>query len=193
MPTTSLFGTKVVDGGLGWQSVFAVATGRSVPGDGPLHVAGRLPLQHQPDPRGDDALQRPGARDHHEHAHAGCLVSGDRERHRSRSPGCTASATRSRARSSRSPDSSVRLDAQVDTLWVGVNIKFGGMKRKGPRTRRPGARTTSRRRRTGPIPSCRRYPTRMQSRARRPIRAEVPACHRLASRVPRRPRPRYPE
>src|SRR3954454_18034679 len=26
------------------------------------------------------------------------------------------------------PGSSVRLDAQVDTLWAGVNIKFGGSK-----------------------------------------------------------------
>jgi len=30
------------------------------------------------------------------------------------------------------PGSSVRLDAQLDTLWAGVNIKFGGSKRKGP-------------------------------------------------------------
>ena len=29
------------------------------------------------------------------------------------------------------PGSSVRLDAQVDTLWAGVNVKFGGHKRKG--------------------------------------------------------------
>src|SRR5262249_23584362 len=30
------------------------------------------------------------------------------------------------------PHSSVRLDAQVDTLWAGFNVKFGGSKRKGP-------------------------------------------------------------
>jgi Outer membrane protein transport protein (OMPP1/FadL/TodX) len=30
------------------------------------------------------------------------------------------------------PGSSVRLDAQVDTIWAGVNIKFGGLKQKGP-------------------------------------------------------------
>ena len=30
------------------------------------------------------------------------------------------------------PGSSVRLDAQLDTLWAGVNVKFGGPKRKGP-------------------------------------------------------------
>ena len=30
------------------------------------------------------------------------------------------------------PGTSVRLDAQLDTLWAGVNIKFGGLKRKGP-------------------------------------------------------------
>jgi hypothetical protein len=30
------------------------------------------------------------------------------------------------------PGSSVRLDAQLDSLWAGVNIKFGGSKRKGP-------------------------------------------------------------
>jgi hypothetical protein len=30
------------------------------------------------------------------------------------------------------PSSSVRLDAQLDTLWAGVNIKFGGLKRKVP-------------------------------------------------------------
>ena len=29
------------------------------------------------------------------------------------------------------PGSSVRLDAQADTLWFGVNVKFGGSKRKG--------------------------------------------------------------
>ncbi len=27
------------------------------------------------------------------------------------------------------PHTSVRLDAQLDTLWAGVNIKFGGSKR----------------------------------------------------------------
>jgi hypothetical protein len=30
------------------------------------------------------------------------------------------------------PNSSVRLDAQVDTLWAGFNVKFGGSKRKVP-------------------------------------------------------------
>jgi hypothetical protein len=29
------------------------------------------------------------------------------------------------------PNSTVRLDAQVDTLWAGFNIKFGGRKRNG--------------------------------------------------------------
>jgi hypothetical protein len=32
------------------------------------------------------------------------------------------------------PGSSVRLDAQLNQLWAGVNIKFGGSKRKGPAT-----------------------------------------------------------
>jgi hypothetical protein len=30
------------------------------------------------------------------------------------------------------PHSSFRLDVQLDTLWAGVNIKFGGLKQKGP-------------------------------------------------------------
>jgi hypothetical protein len=30
------------------------------------------------------------------------------------------------------PNSSVRLDAQLDTLWAGFNVKFDGSRRKGP-------------------------------------------------------------
>jgi hypothetical protein len=30
------------------------------------------------------------------------------------------------------PRSSIRLDAQLDTLWFGVNVKFGGPKHKAP-------------------------------------------------------------
>ena len=62
---TSLFGTKVIDGGLGWQSIFVVALGSSVPGDGPPHITRRLSLQHESDPIGNDPVQRASPGDHH--------------------------------------------------------------------------------------------------------------------------------
>ena len=49
------------------------------------------------------------------------------------------------------PGSSVRLDAQADTLWAGVNVKFGGLEAEGARgdgddrlARRPAARDRER-------------------------------------------------
>ena len=47
---SQLFGKKVIDGGLGWQSVFAVALGAQYQATDRFTVARRLSLQHQPDP-----------------------------------------------------------------------------------------------------------------------------------------------
>ena len=78
---TPLFGTKVVDGGLGWQSVFAVALGIQHKATEKLSLLGRLSLQHQSRPQRDNTLQRSGPRDHHEYAFPGCLVQHHRRHH----------------------------------------------------------------------------------------------------------------
>jgi long-chain fatty acid transport protein len=126
---SQLFGQKVVDGGLGWQSVFAVALG------GQYQATDRFTIRagylYNTNPiRGVTTLfnvQAPGII-------TNTLTLGA-------SYQVTENVTASLAwmhgfRNAiegpilQIPGSSVRLDAQVDTLWAGVNIKFGGLKQK---------------------------------------------------------------
>jgi long-chain fatty acid transport protein len=121
---TELFGQKVVDGGLGWRSVFAVALG------GQYQATGRLTIRagylYNTNPIRDVTtlfnVQAPGIIQNTFTVGASYQL--------------TENVTASLAwlhgfRDSiqgpilQIPSSSVRLDAQVDALWMGVNIKFG--------------------------------------------------------------------
>ncbi len=167
--------------------------GCPVPGDGSIHAPLRLPLQHQPDPPGNDAVQCPGAGDRHEHFHSGCFVPGDRERH-----------------------GLARLDAQLPQLgrgadppapWLIGSARCPARHDLGrrehqvrrfrsarvPRKRRIRARAISRRRRPGAFPTSRHLPAPARSRARRPARTETTACRRFLSPVLPRPRRRLLE
>lgn len=128
---SALFGTKVVDGGLGWQSVFAVAVGAQYQATDRLML--RSGYLYNTNPIRNEAtlfnVQAPGII-------TNMLTLGA-------SYDLTEDVTFSLAwmhgfRNSiegpvlQIPHSSVRLDAQIDTLWAGVNIKFGRSKRKTP-------------------------------------------------------------
>ena len=128
---TPLFGTKVVDGGLGWQSVFAVAVGIQYKATEKLSLLGGYLFNTDP-VRSETTLfnaQAPGIITNTLSMGASYNINND------------ITATFAWVHGFRNslegsilelPGSSVRLDAQVDTLWMGVNIKFGRKKRTGP-------------------------------------------------------------
>jgi long-chain fatty acid transport protein len=128
---TELFGQKVSDGGLGWRSVFAVATGFRYQATDRLALLGGYLYNTNPIPNPVTLfnVQAPGIL-------TNMLTLGA-------SFQLTENVTASLAwmhgfRNSiegpilQIPGSSVRLDAQLDTIWAGFNVKFGGLKRKGP-------------------------------------------------------------
>jgi long-chain fatty acid transport protein len=126
---TSLFGTKVVDGGLGWQSVFVVAVGTQYQATDRFTL--RAGYLYNMNPIRDVTTlfnaQAPGIITNTLTLGASYDINEN----------VTASiAWMHGFRNSiegpilQIPNSTVRLDAQVDTLWAGVNIKFGGSKRK---------------------------------------------------------------
>ena len=78
---TPLFGTKVVDGGLGWQSVFAVAMGIQYKATDKLSLLGGYLYNTNPVRERDNSLQRSSTRHHHKYAVAGCLVQHHRRHH----------------------------------------------------------------------------------------------------------------
>jgi long-chain fatty acid transport protein len=128
---TPLFGTKVVDGGLGWQSVFAVAIGAQYKATDRLTL--RAGYLYNTNPvRNETTLfnvQAPGIITNTLSLGASYDITQD----------VTASLAwvhgfRNSVEGSilQVPGSSVRLDAQVDTLWMGVNVRFGRKKQNGP-------------------------------------------------------------
>jgi long-chain fatty acid transport protein len=128
---TPLFGTKVVDGGLGWQSVFAVAFGAQYKATDKLSLLGGYLYNTNP-VRNEATLfnvQAPGIITNTLSMGASYNITED----------ITASLAWVHGfRNSiagpilQLPGSSVRLDAQVDTIWMGVNVRFGRKKRNGP-------------------------------------------------------------
>ena len=127
---SELFGQKVVDGGLGWRSVFVVALGTQYQATDRLTLRAGYLYNTNPIPNPVTLFnaQAPGII-------TNTLTMGA-------SYELTENVTASLAwmhgfRNSiqgpilQIPGSTVRLDAQLDTLWAGVNIKFGGHKRKG--------------------------------------------------------------
>ncbi len=128
---TDLFGTRVVDGGLGWQSVFAVAIGGRYQATEKLTLSGGYLYNTNPI-RSVTTLfnvQAPG------------IIQNTFTMGASYQLTENVVASLAWMHGFRNaiegpilqiPGSTVRLDAQTDTLWAGVNIKFGGSKRKGP-------------------------------------------------------------
>ena len=127
---TPLFGTKVVDGGLGWQSVFAAAFGVQYKATDKFSLLGGYLYNTNP-VRSEATLfnvQAPGIITNTLSLGASYKITED----------ITASLAwvhgfRNSSEGSilQLPGSSIRLDAQIDTLWMGVNIKFGRKKRNG--------------------------------------------------------------
>jgi long-chain fatty acid transport protein len=128
---TSLFGTKVVDGGLGWRSIFVVALGAQYQATDRLTIRGGY--LYNMNPIRDTAtlfnVQAPG------------IIQNTLTLGTSYQVNDNVTLSLAWMHGFRNaiqgpilqvPGSSVRLDAQVDTLWAGVNVKFGGPKRKGP-------------------------------------------------------------
>jgi long-chain fatty acid transport protein len=128
---TPLFGTKVIDGGLGWQSVFAMAFGVQYKATDKLSLLGGYLYNTNP-VRSETTLfnvQAPGIITNTLSMGASYNITED----------VTASLAwvhsfRNSSEGSilQLPGSSVRLDAQIDTLWMGFNIKFGRKKQRGP-------------------------------------------------------------
>jgi long-subunit fatty acid transport protein len=126
---TSLFGTKVIDGGLGWRSVFAVALGTQYQATDRLTL--RAGYLYNTNPIRDVAtlfnVQAPGIITNTLTLGASYDVTEDitfslvwMHGFRNSIEGPILQVTHS----------SVRLDARVDTLWAGVNIKFGRSQHK---------------------------------------------------------------
>jgi long-chain fatty acid transport protein len=130
-PHSELFGPKVIDGGLGWRGVFAVALGAQYQATDRLTLRGGYLYNTNPIPNPVTLfnVQAPGIITNTLTLGASFQVTEN----------VTASLAwmhgfRNAIQGPilQIPGSSVRLDAQVDTLWTGVNVKFGGPKRKGP-------------------------------------------------------------
>jgi long-chain fatty acid transport protein len=126
-----LFGQKIMDGGLAWRSVFAVALGAQYQATERLTLrAGYLYNTNPiPNPVTLFNVQAPGIITNTFSLGASFQVTED----------ITASLAwmhgfRDAIQGPilQLPGSSVRLDAQLDTLWAGFNVKFGGTRRKGP-------------------------------------------------------------
>ena len=125
----TLFGTKVVDGGLGWQSVFAVALGAHYKATDRLSLMAGYLYNTNP-VRAETTLfnvQAPGIITNTLSFGTSFNITED----------ITASLAwvhgfRNSSEGSilQLPGSSVRLDAQLDTIWMGFNVRFGRGKRK---------------------------------------------------------------
>jgi long-chain fatty acid transport protein len=128
---TELFGQKVTDGGLGWRSVFAVALGAQYQATDRLTFRAGYLFNTNPIPAPVTLfnVQAPAIVEHTLSLGASYQLTED----------ITASLAwmhgfRNAIQGPilQLPGSSVRLDAQTDLLWTGVNVKFGGSRRKGP-------------------------------------------------------------
>jgi long-chain fatty acid transport protein len=128
---TPLFGTKVVDGGLGWQSVFAVAMGVQYKATEKLSLLGGYLYNTNP-VRNETTLfnvQAPGIITNTLSLGSSYNVTEDITASIAWVHGFRNSIAGSILQV---PGTQVRLDAQVDTLWMGVNVRFGRKKQTGP-------------------------------------------------------------
>ncbi len=128
---STLFGTKVVDGGLGWRSIFVLALGAQYEATERLTL--RAGYLYNMNPVSAPAtlfnVQAPGIIQNTLTLGASYQVNDNMTFSLAWMHGFRNAID---GPILQIPGSSVRLDAQVDTLWAGVNVKFGGPKRKGP-------------------------------------------------------------
>jgi long-chain fatty acid transport protein len=127
---TDLFGTLPINGGLGWQSVFAVALGASYQASERLTLRAGYLYNTNPISATKTLfnVQAPGIIQNTLSIGASYLL--------------TENVTASLAwmhgfRNAiegpilQIPGSTARLDAQSDVIWLGLNVRFGGSKRRG--------------------------------------------------------------
>jgi long-chain fatty acid transport protein len=128
---SELFGQKVVDGGLGWRSVFVAALGTQYQATDRMTLrAGYLYNTNPiPNPVTLFNVQAPGVITNTFTLGASYQLTDDITLSLAWMHGFRNSIE---GPILQIPSSSVRLDAQLDTIWAGFNVKFGGPRRKGP-------------------------------------------------------------
>jgi long-chain fatty acid transport protein len=131
-PSTELFGERVVDGGLAWRGVFALAAGAQYRATDRVTLLAGYLFNTNPvrDPATLFNVQAPGIIQH-------TLTLGATTR---LTPDITMSLAwvhgfRNAIEGPilEIPGSSVRLDAQVDQIVAGLNVQFGGRRARDPR------------------------------------------------------------
>ncbi len=123
-----LFGQKVINGGLGWRSIFVVALGMQYQATERLTLRGGYLYNMNPirDPATLFNVQAPGIITNTLTLGASFQVNENVMASLAWMHGFRNSIE---GPILQEHGSSVRLDAQSDVLWVGVNIKFGGRKK----------------------------------------------------------------
>jgi len=127
---TSLFGTRVIDGGLGWKSVFAVALGGQYQASERLTIRAGYLYNTNPIPAPVTLfnIQAPGIIENTLSLGASYQVTDNVTLSLAWMHGFRNAIEGSILQI---PGSAVRLDAQSDVLWMGFNVRFGGSKRAG--------------------------------------------------------------
>jgi hypothetical protein len=127
---TSLFGTKPIDGGLGWRSVFAVALGGQYQATERFTVRAGYLYNTNPIPAPPTFfnVQVPGIIQNTFTLGASYLVNDNVTLSLAWMHGFRNAIA---GPILQIPGSSVRLDAQTDVLWMGFNVTFGGSKGRG--------------------------------------------------------------
>jgi long-chain fatty acid transport protein len=123
-----LFGQSVVDGGLGWRSVFAVAGGVQHQLNERLTVRGGYLYNTNPIPAPATLfnVQLPGIIQHNLSLGATWMITPDIALSLAWVHGFRASNEGSILQL---PGSSVKFDAQTDSIVLGINVQFGGTRR----------------------------------------------------------------
>lgn len=127
---TSLFGQKVIDGGLGWRSVFAVATGVQYELSETITLRGGYLYNTNPIPATNTLfnVQAPGITTNTLSFGASMKLTEDITSTVAYVHGFRNSITGS---VTQIPGGSTRLDTQTDSLVVGLNIQFGKKRKPG--------------------------------------------------------------
>jgi long-chain fatty acid transport protein len=122
---SALFGQRVIDGGLGWQSIFAVATGASYELTDRVTLRGGYLFNQNPIPAPKTLfnMQLPGIIEHHLSLGASLRLNDHIT--------FTAAWTHGFRNSIQGPigeiaGASVKIDSQVDAILAGINVQFGG-------------------------------------------------------------------
>ena len=129
-----MFGQKVSDGGLGWRSVFVVAAGARYQATDRLALMGGYMYNMNPVTRAQTLfnVQAPGIIQNMLSLGVSYQMTDDVTFSSSWQHGFRNSI---HGPIGQVPGGNIRLDAQVDTLYAGITIQYGGKKVKTPRPR----------------------------------------------------------